>query len=63
VLLTGDKVETAESISRSCGMIQESVTLASNEKYRIAEVGKILEKNPELSLVIDGSVVDIEEHR
>lgn len=63
VLLTGDKVETAENIARSCGMIEESITLASNEKFRIAEVRRILEKNPELSLVIDGSIVDIQEHR
>lgn len=63
MLLTGDKVETAENIARSCGMIEESVTLASNEKYRVAEVAKIIEKNPELSLVVDGSIVNIKEHK
>lgn len=44
-------------------MIEESVTLASNEKYRVAEVAKIIEKNPELSLVVDGSIVNIKEHK
>ena len=43
-------------------MIEESITLASNDKFRVAEVSRIIGKNPELSLVLDGSIVNIEEH-
>lgn len=42
VLLTGDKVETAENISRSCGLIEDSISLTTNESYKVMETLKIL---------------------
>lgn len=63
VLLTGDKLETAENISRSCGLINESITLNSDNFEEMSEVYDQILHNKNLSIIADGSKINFDENR
>lgn len=67
-MLTGDKLETAENIARSCKLIQQDMTLMTFSDKSLEETSKKMEENLEIaqlcekehrkkSLIIDGETL------
>jgi magnesium-transporting ATPase (P-type) len=65
-MLTGDKLETAENIGKTCNLIQEhmqvkrvSVTSSLNAKLRLEKINYSLSKDARpLAMVIDGKSLE-----